>query len=30
MTHFITALIAFWVGVYAGIKGAQWYYKEQR
>ena len=30
MTYFITALVAFWVGMYAGIKGAQRYYKEQR
>lgn len=28
MTHFITALIAFWVGVYAGIKGANWYRRQ--
>jgi hypothetical protein len=30
MTYFFTALVAFWVGVYLGVRGAQWYCRSQR
>ena len=30
MTYFLTALVAFWVGVFVAAKIAQWYYREPK